>query len=103
MLGPEVVRVQVEHSHHERYKNCCENHHEFKNVFHCSAQGDLQRSEPLAGRQDVRDATETQNHSDRIEALGNELRVRGRPVNSRWEERNVVIVSVFEWYKVRRL
>ena len=81
VLGSEVVRVQIEHSHHESHENGYENHQELKDVFNCSTQRDLQGPEALVGRQDVRDARETQNDCDGVQAFRDELRVGGHPVD----------------------
>lgn len=75
MLGSEVVRVQVEHPHHERHKDGDEDHHELEDVLHRPPQRDLQGSESFVGRQDVGDAGEAQHHGDGVEAFGDELRV----------------------------
>lgn len=93
VLGSEVVRVQVEHSHHESHKNCDENHHELEDVFYCSSQGDLQRPKALVGRQNVCNARETQHHRDCVEAFRNKLRVWRHPVDSSWKETIMLAVS----------
>lgn len=82
MLGPEVVGVQVKHPHHESHKNGDEDHHELEDVLDCPPQRDLQGAEPFVGWQDVGDAGEAQHHGDGVQAFGDELRVRGHPVDS---------------------
>ena len=93
VLGSEVVRVQIEHPHHESHENCDENHHELKDVFHCSSQRDLQRAKALVGWQNVCNARETQHHCNRIEAFRNKLRVWRHPVDSSWKETSKFAVS----------
>lgn len=56
VLGPQVVRVQVEHADHEGHKHHDEDDHELEDVFDCPPQRDLQWAEALIGRQDVGDA-----------------------------------------------
>lgn len=73
VLGSKVVGIQIKHSHHERHKNCYENHHELKDIFHCPSQGNLQRAKALIGRQDVCNARETQHNCNCIEAFRNKL------------------------------
>lgn len=75
VLRSKVVRVQIEHSHHESHKNGYENHHELKNVFNRPSQRDLQRPEALIGRQNVCDARKTEHDCNRIEAFRDQLRV----------------------------
>lgn len=82
MLCSQVIGVEVEHSHHESHKHCHENHHEFKDVLHSSSQRDLQGSEALVGRENVRNARKAQHNRNGVEAFRDELRVRRQPVDS---------------------
>lgn len=87
VLGAQVVGVQVEHADHEGHKHHDEDDHELEDVFDRAAQGDLQRAEALVGRQDVGDAREAQHHGDGVQALGDDLGVRGTPLVPGWSGR----------------
>lgn len=82
----QVVRVQVEHSHHECHKNSRENHQKLKNIFYCSSQWDLQRSKALIGWQNVCDANKTQYYCNCIETFRYKLWVWGQPVAASWNQ-----------------
>lgn len=69
MLCSEVVGVEVKHAKHKGHKHHYEDHHELKDVFDSSAQGDLQGAKALIGWQDVGNPREAQHYSNRIQTL----------------------------------
>ena len=84
LLGAQVVGVQDEHADHEGHEHGDEDHHELEDVLDGAAQRDLQRPEALVGRQDVGDAREAQHHGDGVQALRDDLGVRGPPLVPGW-------------------
>ncbi len=84
-LCPQVVRVENEHANHECEEDHDEEDHELEDVLHGSSQGDLQRAEALVGREDVGDTREAQDHSDGVQTLRDQLRIRWKPLVSRWK------------------
>lgn len=87
VLGPQIVRVQVEHANHEGHKNHDEYDHELEDIFDRAPQWDLQRAEALVCWQDVGDAGEAQHHSDGVQAFRNDLGVWGAPLVPGWRRR----------------
>lgn len=79
IFGPQIIRVQVEHADHKRHEDHDEDDHELEDVLDRTAQGDLERPEALVGREDVGDTREAQDHSDGVQTLGDDLRIRRPP------------------------